>query len=58
MNNELVDEAKQAKKDKHTAMEMYEKTNDVASACLERLLTEKEAKNHHRDELMRLLKTQ
>jgi len=58
MNDELVDEAKQAKKERRVAIKLYEKTKDVASACLEKLLTEKEAKNHLKDELASLLKIQ
>ena len=52
----LVDEAKQAKKERRVAIKLYKKTKDVASARLEKLLTEKEAKNHLKDELASLLK--
>ena len=58
MNDEWVDEAKQAKKDQRVAMKLYQKTKDMASARLEKLLTEKEAKNHLKDELASLLKVQ
>ena len=58
MNDELVDEAKQAKKERRVAIKLYEKSKDVASACLEKLLTEKEAKKHLKDELASLLKIQ
>ena len=58
MNDELVDEAKQAKKDRRVAIKLYKKNKGVASACLEKLLTEKEAKNHLKDELASLLKIQ
>jgi hypothetical protein len=58
MNDELADEAKQAKKDQRVAMKLYQKTKDMASARLEKLLTEKEAKNHLKDELASLLKVQ
>ena len=52
MNDELVDKAKQGKKD------LVQKNKDLAAACLEKLLTEKEAKNHLKDELASLLKIQ
>ena len=54
----LVDEVKQAKKERRVAIKLYKKTKDVASARLEKLLTEKEAKNHLKDELASLLKIQ
>jgi len=58
MNDELFDEAKQAKKEWRVVIKLYEKTKDVASARLEKLLTEKEVKNHLKDELASLLKIQ
>ena len=58
MIDELVDEAKQAKKERRVAIKLYEKSKDVASAHLEKLLTEKEAKKHLKDELASLLKIQ
>ena len=58
MNDELADEAKQAKRDQRVAIKLYKKTKDMASARLEKLLTEKEAKNQLKDELASLLKIQ
>ena len=58
MNDELVDEAKQAKKDRRVVIKLYEKTKDLASAHLDKLLTEKEANNHLKDERASLLKIQ
>ena len=58
MNDELVDEAKQAKKDRRVVIKLHEKTKDLSAAHLEKLLTEKEVKNHLKDELMSLLKIQ
>ena len=56
MNYELVNKAKQAKKERRLAIKLYEKTKDVASARCEKLLTEKEVKNHLKDKLASLLR--
>jgi hypothetical protein len=58
INDELVDEAKQAKKDRRVAIKLYKKTKDLASARLDKILTEKEAKNQLKHELASLLKIQ
>jgi hypothetical protein len=56
MNNQLAEEVKSAKKDRRTALNLYDKSKDAAKKRLEKLQHEKEKKNLLKDELTRALK--
>jgi len=57
MNDQLSEEVKSAKKDRRTALNLYDKSKDTAEKRLEKLQHEKEEKNLLKDELTRALKT-
>jgi hypothetical protein len=56
MNYELVDEVKSAKRTERAAIKLYNKSKEVASRCLDKLVLEKEEKNQLKDELTHVLK--
>jgi hypothetical protein len=56
MNNQLAEEVKSAKKDRRTALNLYDKSKDAAKKRLEKLQHEKEKKNLLKDELTQALK--
>jgi hypothetical protein len=58
MNYELVDKVKSAKKTEQAAIKLYNKSKEVASRRLDKLVLEKEEKNQLKDELTRVLKAQ
>ncbi len=58
MNDELAEEVKNAKKAKHEAIRLYDKSTEDATRCLDQLRQEKEQKNLLKDELTRVLRAQ
>jgi NhaP-type Na+/H+ and K+/H+ antiporter len=56
MNDQLAEEVKSAKKDRHVALKLYHKSKDSAKKRHEKLQLEKEEKNVLKDELTRALK--
>ena len=56
MNDQLAEEVMSAKKDRHVALKLYDKSKDSAKKRLEKLQLEKEEKNVLKDELSRALK--
>jgi hypothetical protein len=58
MNYELVDEVKSAKRTEQAAIKLYDKSKEVASRHLDKLVLEKEEKNQLKDELTHVLKAQ
>ena len=57
MNDQLAEEVKSTKKDRHVALKLYHKSKDSAEKRLEKLQLEKEEKNVLKDELTPALKT-
>ncbi len=58
MNDELVEEVKNAKKAKREAIRQYDKSKEAAARRLDQLRQEKEKKNLLRDDLTRVLRAQ
>ncbi len=58
MNYELVDKVKSAKRTEQAAIKLYDKSKEIASRRLDKLVLEKEEKNQLKDELTRVLKVQ
>ncbi len=56
MNYELVDKVKSAKRTEQVAIKLYDKSKEVASRCLDKLVLKKEEKNQLKDELTRVIK--
>ena len=56
MNDQLAEEVKSTKKDRHVALKLYNKSKDTAEKRLNKLQLEKEEKNVLKDELTQALK--